>query len=136
MKAYNGFSGLTRYEADKWLKEQCRTGAIPWPSKCDLCGNTGIVDYHCESYDKPFGEHIYRYCLCYSCHMMLHCRFTVPERWHEFIIELRKGGKPRRFNGRLWDEFKATYISVTGVHLMAGGVMTDRGRELLEVLGV
>jgi hypothetical protein len=90
--SYNGFGPKIRDESYEWMKEEIRSGRVPPPNRCMACGETrGHLDYHTEDYSRPFGPHIYKYPLCFRCHMMLHIRFRSPDRWHRYIAQLERG---------------------------------------------
>ena len=111
MNQYNGYSPSQRLKAQKWLNEQWKTGKAQRPSMCCACGQTrGVIHAHAENYSEPFGEHIYKYPLCYRCHMMLHCRFQNPLAWNDYKAELKKGAL---WNPMYWpdfDEIKETML--------------------------
>jgi hypothetical protein len=80
---YNGFSGAQRLRALAWVRPQYADGTRERAKICDACGQTdGVLDRHSEDYSEPFGDHIGAYGLCYTCHMMVHCRFRSPKAWN------------------------------------------------------
>ena len=92
MKDYNGFSAKKRQEVHNWLKAEVEAGRVEWPKQCEACGqDQGIIDAHHEDYDKPL-EFIG---LCYTCHMMLHCRFRNPKAWERYKEAIRRGVRYR-----------------------------------------
>lgn len=89
---YNGFSPDVRDRAQKWLVEQMKSGGLRRPNSCVACGQTqGAHDYHAEDYSEPFGAHIYRFELCYRCHMILHVRHRERAKWNEYCTLVRAG---------------------------------------------
>ena len=76
MNSYNGYSGAQRLKALAWIKKEWANGTRPAkPCSCDVCGQTeGLLMWHSEDYSAPFGDNIGRFGLCYTCHMMIHCR--------------------------------------------------------------
>ena len=107
--SYNGFGPKIRDESYYWMKDLIRQGKIPPPSQCEACGETrGQLDYHAEDYSRPFGPHLYAHQLCFRCHMMLHIRFRVPDRWRRYIEQLEAGAvyEPLWHRGeirRIWE---------------------------------
>lgn len=94
MKHYNGFTPQERERSLVWQKAQILNGKYPAPSECCACGQTkGVIDYHQEDYSEPYGEHIFKYQLCYICHMMLHCRFSCPKQWERYRAYIERGGR-------------------------------------------
>ena len=92
MNSYNGFGSQIRNKSFAWLKAEIAAGRVAPPSRCQACGETrGHLDYHSESYARPFGPHIYAYQLCFRCHMALHGRFRFPARWLRYIEQLEAG---------------------------------------------
>ncbi len=92
MRDYNGFSASRRTKAAAWIREGVAAGFIDPPCVCDLCGqDRGLFDMHAEDYSEPFGPHVYRYGLCYGCHMMLHCRHRSPGAWALYLEHIHEG---------------------------------------------
>ncbi len=92
--SYNGFSGAHRDKAQAWLRGEWTSGRLARPSVCCACGqDRGIIDAHAEDYSEPFaagktdGFH-----LCFTCHMILHCRFRNRENWDRYRAAVRAGG--------------------------------------------
>ena len=89
MKAYNGFTPYQRQQAGAWIRAQIAAGRQP-PTTCCACGqDAGVIDNHQEDYSKPYGEHLFRFPLCYLCHMMLHCRHRGPDAWDSYRAHVR-----------------------------------------------
>jgi hypothetical protein len=88
VKSYRGFSGEKRAEVQRWLNAEFKAGRLTRPSKCAACGQSaGIVDSHCEDYDKP-AEFVG---LCVRCHLSLHCRFRDREAWEWYRVAVSRG---------------------------------------------
>jgi hypothetical protein len=92
--SYNGFSGAHRDRAQAWLRAEWTSGRLARPSVCCACGqDQGIIDAHAEDYSEPFaagktdGFH-----LCFTCHMILHCRFRNRSAWDRYRDTIRGGG--------------------------------------------
>ena len=82
MNPYNGFSPQQRLRALAWINRKYSLGLRQRPVECDACGQReGIIDAHSEDYSEPHGDHIGAYSFCYTCHMMIHCRFKAPAAW-------------------------------------------------------
>ncbi|HLK60325.1 MAG TPA: hypothetical protein VKU00_27435 [Chthonomonadaceae bacterium] len=96
MKSYNGFSPAQRTRALAWLKKEYEAGRRQPPTVCQACGQTeGIIEAHSEDYSEPYGDHIGAYSFCYTCHMMLHCRFRNPQAWERYKEAIRRGVRYR-----------------------------------------
>jgi hypothetical protein len=95
MRPYNGFSGRQRSRAQTWLNRQWKAGALARPMRCVACGQSrGIIDAHAEDYSEPFGAgKTDQYHLCFTCHMMVHCRFSSQEDWHYYKSVILNGGR-------------------------------------------
>ena len=92
MGPYNGFSGPLRAKSAAWVRRQLIKGTFTKPTQCAACGqNSGIIDSHAEDYSEPFGPHIYAFALCFSYHMMVHCRFKNPKAWDAYILAINCG---------------------------------------------
>ena len=101
MKHYNGFTPQQREKSLVWQKAQILNGRYPAASQCCACGQTeGVIDYHQEDYSEPYGDHIFKYQLCYICHMMVHCRFSAPRAWTLYRQYIEKGGRLKPFKKR------------------------------------
>lgn len=109
---YNGWSAGERRATLPRLREAIRSGQLPKPSRCSICGFTNGSDptgrnwctYHDERYDV-----LEPYPVCRTCHGKLHRRFDWPRpwlrlieahgdgtRWFE-ILSLDAGSKDRPF---------------------------------------
>jgi hypothetical protein len=95
VQPYNGFSGRQRSRAQTWLNRQWKAGALARPMQCVACGQSmGIIDAHAEDYSEPFAAgKTDQYHLCFTCHMMVHCRFGNPEAWQYYKSVIRRGGR-------------------------------------------
>lgn len=94
MKSYNGFPPEQREKAQRWLREQWTSGRLARPSKCCACGqDKGIIDAHAEDYSEPFAAgKTDEFHLCFTCHMMVHCRFRNRAAWDRYREAIAKGG--------------------------------------------
>jgi len=105
VNSYNGFSGAQRLRALEWVRPQYAAGTRERAKVCDACGQTeGVLDRHSEDYSEPFGDHIGAYGLCYTCHMLVHCRFRSPQAWHAYKTAVNGGAtfppmRSRNFRG-------------------------------------
>tara|TARA_R110001592_G_scaffold171235_1_gene409453 strand:+ start:18973 stop:19401 length:429 start_codon:yes stop_codon:yes gene_type:complete len=108
MNSYNGFTANQRMKAFKWLMEKITRKEIPpKPDKCDVCGQTkGHIEYHSEDYSAPFGEHIGQFGLCYTCHLMIHCRKNSKSTWLDYIQSITDGKRYEPFYYKAWVDFK------------------------------
>lgn len=104
---YNGFTRRMRRRAHQWLNKQNR----PKPLYCMACGQReGILLLHTEDYSPPFGEHIGKYKLCYSCHNLLLLRLTLPENFRDYKNKIANGCIYLPITGG-WGEFKRLFCS-------------------------
>lgn len=74
---YNGFTGQERvatWQLSTWLR---RKGLLRLAPCCDLCGGKDRLGLHSEDYTDIERA----LTLCAGCHMALHKRFRVPEKW-------------------------------------------------------
>jgi hypothetical protein len=111
MKHYNSFSPEQRMKAHHWLVEQWESGAKEKPSKCCACGqDKGVIDAHAEDYSEPFGNHTDQYHLCFTCHMMVHCRFNAKRAWTTYKNALKRGVVFNPFYGRNFPDFKKQFL--------------------------
>lgn len=109
MKSYNGYSPTQRMQAFNWLKYEMQVGRRKQPCKCEVCGQTkGKIMYHSEDYSEPFGDHIGAYELCFTCHMMIHCRFRNPSIWKQYIELIKNGLQVQDVNN--WFQFKRKFL--------------------------
>lgn len=104
MNSYNGFSSEKRMEVHRWLRAEEKAGRLVWPTVCVACGQTeGLFDCHHENYDVPLSY----VGLCYTCHMMLHCRFRAPEAFTRYREAVARGARyPAQFT-RNFDVIRA-----------------------------
>jgi hypothetical protein len=94
MKSYNGFPPEQRERAQRWLREEWTSGRLARPAKCCACGqDKGVIDAHAEDYSLPFrAGKTDEFHLCFTCHMMVHCRFRNPEAWARYCAVIAGGG--------------------------------------------
>lgn len=105
---YNGFSGAQRAAAAAWFKALARK-PTPEPLACDGCGTSSVpIARHSEDYSAPYGAHVGRWGVCYTCHMMVHCRYKSPHAWERYRELVREGS--RVVPARNWYEFRAWYL--------------------------
>jgi hypothetical protein len=64
---------------------------------------------HCEDYSEPFSEAVTcKYPLCFTCHMMVHCRFKNAFAWQRYKRAIRSGA---RFAGlKTWPQFLSAFL--------------------------
>lgn len=93
MKPYNGFTGKQREQGDKLIKQAIADGIKPPPTKCSVCGQMrGILHYHCEDY-SPENVVDDAKCMCWLCHMLLHCYHRNPEAVTTYFSQVLAGKK-------------------------------------------
>lgn len=94
MKSYNGFSPEARNRAQTWLRAEWASGRLAKPSQCCACGqDQGVIDAHAEDYSEPFRPGVTdEFHLCFTCHMMVHCRFRNRDAWDRYRTTIAKGG--------------------------------------------
>ena len=113
MQPYNGYSGRQRSRAQTWLSRQWKSGALARPMQCVACGQSrGIIDAHAEDYSEPFAAgRTDQYHLCFTCHMMVHCRFRNPDDWCYYKSVIHRGGRYAPYYKRDIGGFRARHIS-------------------------
>lgn len=81
--------------AFRWLKVEIAAGRrAPLPARCEMCSqDQGAIQYHSEDYSAPYGDNIGQYGLCVEDHMILHTRFTHPNRWLRRCLTAARGEK-------------------------------------------
>lgn len=93
MKSYNGFTPYQREQGDKLLKQAIAEGRKPKATKCCMCGQRlGILHYHCEDY-SPENVVEDAVCMCWLCHMMLHCYHRNPAAVIKYFTQVLAGVK-------------------------------------------
>jgi hypothetical protein len=95
MKSYNGFSPQQRERAQRWLREEWTSGRLARPTVCCACGqDRGVIDAHAEDYSEPFAAgKTDEFHLCFTCHMMVHCRHRNPMAWHRYRATIASGAR-------------------------------------------
>ena len=95
MRTYNGFSGGQRRKAQAWLRRQWDARTLERPFRCAACGqDRGIIDAHAEDYSEPFAAgKTDQFHLCFTCHMMVHCRFSSLDDWQYYKAVIQSGGR-------------------------------------------
>jgi hypothetical protein len=80
--------------------------------QCVACGQSrGIIDAHAEDYSEPFAAgKTDQYHLCFTCHMMVHCRFKYPANWRYYVGIIRQGGRYAAFYKRDIAALKARHL--------------------------
>lgn len=118
MNGYNGFSSEQRRRAQAWLRRHWKLGVLERPTQCAACGqHRGIIDAHAEDYSEPFAAgKTDQFHLCFTCHMMVHCRFKNPDDWRYYKSVIKRGGRYAPVYRRDIGGFRARHIS--GKHLM------------------
>lgn len=110
MNSYNGFSPNQRIKALNWLKKQWAMGIRKEkPKKCDICSQTeGYLAYHSEDYSEPYGEHIGAFGLCYTCHMVIHCRFRNKNMCDIYLNAIKDNKCYEPMTGNKWIHFRTS----------------------------
>jgi hypothetical protein len=71
---YKKWTGKEREASYKITKKAMKDGIIPYPTKCNRCGQTeGRIDYHSENYDDPING---LEPLCMKCHLRHHREYN------------------------------------------------------------
>lgn len=105
MNPYNGFTPEERRAAFEITKAAWRDGTATPPRECEVCGQTeGRIEAHDEDYTRPLDY----YEVCYTCHMMIHCRYRDPFRWGQYLALVEAGATFRRARG--WPDFRERYL--------------------------
>lgn len=135
MNSYNGFEPKQRYKALKWFREQQRLGFRPIkPTKCDVCTQTkGALEYHSEDYSDPFGANIGQFGLCYTCHMMIHCRYKSINSWNVYKKALEEKKVFQPFYSRNWIWFKKQCLTEKFAFMDYELVKENNYKVLLEI---
>jgi hypothetical protein len=112
MRAYNGYSEKDRRRAQVWLNRQWHSGVLARPAQCLACGqDKGIIDAHAEDYSEPFDAgKTDQFHLCFTCHMMVHCRFKCPDDWRYYKAVIQSGGRYAAVFTRDIGGFRAKHI--------------------------
>jgi hypothetical protein len=112
MLSYNGFTGTQRNRAQAWLNKQWAVGAFNRPCQCVACGQTeGLIDAHAEDYSEPFAEgKTDAFHLCFTCHMMVHCRFGNAFAWLRYKRAIGSGIRYAAFRCRSFPTFKSYFL--------------------------
>lgn len=85
---YNGFTGEYRNKVGQKINRMVKAGQMVIPNKCDICGQTkGVMVPHLEDYYQI--QTAVPVCVC--CHMILHSRFSRPNRWINLLHAVREG---------------------------------------------
>jgi hypothetical protein len=111
MNPYNGFSPRERIRALAWLKGEYAAGRRQPPIVCDACGQTaGLLEAHSEDYSTPYGDHTGAFGLCWTCHMMIHCRFKAAAAWERYRTAVAAGATAEPFQIRNFRRFTAMHL--------------------------
>lgn len=112
MRAYNGYSENDRRRAQAWLNRQWQTCVLARPVQCVACGqDKGIIEAHAEDYSEPFAAgKTDQFHLCFTCHLMVHCRFRHPDDWRYYKAVIRRGGRYAPVFSRNIGGFRAKHI--------------------------
>ena len=110
--SYNGFSGAQRDRAQAWLRAEWASGRLKRPRVCCACGqDRGVIDAHAEDYSEPFAAgKTDEFHLCFTCHMILHCRFRNRAAWDRYRGAIRLGGRFRAYLKRDFGTFSAEHL--------------------------
>ena len=70
-----------------------------------------IIDAHAEDYSEPFAasktDELH---LCFTCHLMVHCRFRHQDDWRYYKAAIRSGGRYAPVFTRDIGGFRAKHI--------------------------
>lgn len=78
---------------------------------CDACGqDAGVIQPHSENYSAPYGDHIGEHGLCFTCHMMIHCRFRSPAAWQAYRAAIREGWIFKPFHCKAFHAFAGAFL--------------------------
>lgn len=95
----------------RWLRAEQAAGRRQRPSVCDACGqDKGIVDNHSEDYSEPFGDHIGRFSLCFTCHAHVHTRDKCPGAWGRYKRLVSEGFRFQPSYRRDWPRFASNFL--------------------------
>ena len=86
---YNGWSPEERLVTLPVQREALRSGAIPRPDNCSICGSNQNVWLHDENYADPLAA----YLICRLCHRALHERFENPGPWLSLVEKFGVDGR-------------------------------------------
>lgn len=106
-KWYNGFSPKERDAAEALVTRAFLRGEYHPGPECALCGLEGVIKgkvsplltFHHEDYGRPLEPVI----ACVECHMRLHARFHMPNRWRRHCEIIR------RMKARAWPSTSAFF---------------------------
>lgn len=102
---YNGFDYKWRdyiWQVQKWLRTN---KLVPeWEGMaCDMCGlRSDNCMPHLEDYTKPAEFNP----LCIECHMTLHGRFRMPEKWFQLVRNVMAGKQCREYGSPVQPTYK------------------------------
>lgn len=85
---YNGWDPDERLATLPVQRAAIKSGALPRPSSCSICGSRQNVWLHDERYDRPLEA----YAVCRRCHGALHRRFDDPVPWQTLVAQHSRGG--------------------------------------------
>ncbi len=95
MKSYNGFTPEQRQRGGELIKKAIADGILPPlnTQPCVICGqDKGIRHYHCEDYSEENVVADARV-VCWQCHMMIHTRFSHPQSFARYMLNVVLYGK-------------------------------------------
>jgi hypothetical protein len=88
VNSYNGWSGYERTKADVKLKALIAAGDLTLRMACVMCGQEqGCIQLHLEDYSRVETATP----ICVEDHMLLHTRFTHPNRWLRRCLTAMRG---------------------------------------------
>lgn len=116
MNSYNGFPPAQRNRAQAWLRAEWASGRLAEPRRCCACGQTdGVIDAHAEDYSEPFGAgKTDEFHLCFTCHMMVHCRFKNLDAWDRYRAAVRAGKRFPGAQSRNFGRFRGDFLASSG----------------------
>lgn len=75
-------------KADKRLKAAIAAGELSFEMACEMCGQReGCIQLHLEDYSRIETSMP----ICVEHHMLLHTRFTHPNRWQRAVMAALRG---------------------------------------------
>jgi hypothetical protein len=92
LNEYNGWSGSQRMASFRLLQKAMADGSFTYDPRCDMCSLAeGTIQLHNEDYSIPTSA----VPICVECHMLLHTRFTHPNRWLRHCLMVARGGRSK-----------------------------------------
>ena len=128
---YNGYTPNERGKVGRWQNKQYAAG-FPRASECDSCGQTeGLLFHHCEDYGEPYGAHIWKFPLCYRCHIMLHCRFFAGDAFLGYTKLVEAGYQFSPMFKMDFGALKRDHIATPGARIAKYRIVDPRNNQVL-----